>query len=324
MSPALKVGVILTCYNEGRYIGAAVRSVLEQTRADLIDEIVIADDGSEPETLAQLREIESWDSRITVQYGPGGAGLPAQRNSAIARTSAPYIAILDGDDFWVSNKLEAQLPAIEADPKVGLVYSGYFSFAGDDAQYAVRARVLDITSAANLTHTYFLNDPPIIPSTVLIRRSEFVASGGFDPAIKVFEDTDFYLRLSRRCRFALVGQPLLYKRSNRQSITGSRSDLLAHHAYVAFKAASEDPSLLPLIPKRLAERARKLGNQRYLLGDAAGAARLLRLAVRLEPGNIRAWMSLVGSTPLGWPVRRLMAAKLAARQIAIGATEPSR
>jgi glycosyltransferase involved in cell wall biosynthesis len=316
-----KVAVVLTCYNEGRFIGAAVRSVLEQTRDELIDTIVIADDGSEESTLAKLREIERWDPRITVLYGPGGAGLPAQRNAAIAHTSSPHIAILDGDDLWTANKLEMQVPKLDDEPGVGLVYSGYFTFAGDHINSASRAKVLDITSGADLTATYFLNDPPIIPSTTLIRRTHFLACGGFDPQVRIFEDTDFYLRLSRYCRFAMVNMPLLYKRSNHQGITGSRKDLLAHHAFVAFKAAAEDPRLLPMVPRRLAERARKLGNQRFLLGDVEDAQRLLRAAVRLNFWNIRAWMSLIGSTWIGWPVRRILASKLFARRTALGATQ---
>jgi glycosyltransferase involved in cell wall biosynthesis len=314
-----KVAVVLTCYNEGRYIGAAVRSILDQTRADLIESIVIADDGSDAQTISTLHDIERWDARIRLLLGPGGAGLSAQRNTAIANTAAPYIAILDGDDYWAPNKLELQVAALKE--KVGLVYSGYFTFAWDDSGTAQRAPVRDITGEADLTRAYFLDDPPIIPSTTLISRSAFDACGGFDPSISVFEDTDFYLRLSRSCRFSFVDAPLVYKRSNRSGITGSRKDLLAHHARVALKAASEEPRLLSLVPKRLAERARKLGNHRFLFGDTQEARRLLRFAVRLDPFNLRAWASLLATFGLKGPVRRLFAARLSARRIAMGAIE---
>jgi glycosyltransferase involved in cell wall biosynthesis len=319
---ALRVSVVLTCYNEGHTIGTAVRSVLEQTRADLIDAIVIADDGSNPETIGVLREIEHWDSRILVQYGAGGAGLAAQRNSGIESTTAPFVAILDGDDFWVPNKLELQLTSLISDPNVGLVYSGYYTFARDDSSTAARARVRDITGHSDLTRAYFLNDPPIIPSTTLIRRSAFRACGGYDARVQVFEDTDFYLRLSRVCRFALVNAPLLYKRTNSVGITGSRKDLLAHHALVALKAAAEEPRLLPLVPRRLSERARKLGNYRFLSGDIEEARRLLWFAVRLSPTSAQAWGSLFAMTRIARPLQRLFASRLLARRVAMGVTEP--
>ena len=61
--------------------------------------------------------------------------------------------------------------------------------------------------------------------------------------------------------------------------------LMAHHALVAFKAAAVDPKLMPIVTRRLGERARKLGNQRFLVGDFEDAARLTRLAVQLDALN---------------------------------------
>lgn len=315
----LTVAVIMTCYNEGPYIGAAVRSVLDQSRADRIEAIVIADDGSDADTRIVLREVAGWDSRIRILYGAGGVGLPGQRRAAIAETTAPVLAILDGDDLWTRDKLERQLPVLAASSAIGLVYADFCVFPNDDLTVARRAGVLDITGSAHLARSYFRNDPPIIPSTTLLRRTAYEAAGGFDAAVRVFEDTDFYLRLARVTRFALVDAPLLYKRQRSSSITGARKDLMAHHAYVALKAAADEPALLPLVPARLAERARKLGNQRFLLNDRAGAVRLLRLAVRLDPFNRRAWQSLLAATLFPALALRMLGSGGRARQAALGA-----
>jgi glycosyltransferase involved in cell wall biosynthesis len=283
------VAVIMTCYNEGDYIGEAVRSVLDQSRADLIREIVIADDGSNAQTLEVLRDLETWDPRIRVIYGEGGTGLPGQRCRAIAETSADLLALLDGDDFWTSDRLEAQIDALTSDAAIGLVYSDFFGFPDGDISKARRAGVIDISLSPDLPRAYFLNDPPIIPSTILLRRSAYEASGGFDPAVKVFEDSDFFMRLANVTRFALVDKPLLFKRSRGASITGGRKDLLAHHAYVALKAAADNPALLSLVPRRLAERARKLANQRFLIGDLSEARRLSGFARQLRPQDPAMW-----------------------------------
>lgn len=289
------IDVIMTCYNEGKYIQAAVRSVLNQTLAGQIASIVIADDGSDPDTVAILRSIESWDSRVQVIYGSGGRGISNQRNLAIGMTSAPLIALLDGDDIWLPDKLSLQVAALKEQAAVGLVYTDFSVFPGEDQALARRAGVLDITKKPDLLVTYFLNDPPIIPSTVLMRRACYLLAGGFDASVKVFEDTDFYLRLAQVCRFAVVNRSLLLKRLHPASITGNRKDLLGHHALVAFKAASTQPALLPLVPQRLSERARKLGNQSFLSGDRLQAIRYLRLAVRLHRLNGRAWTSLIAA-----------------------------
>lgn len=315
------VGVIMTCYNEGPYIGAAVRSVLDQTRADLIDAIVIADDGSHADTLAVLDDVETWDPRIRIVRGPGGVGLPGQRNIAAGFTAAPMLAILDGDDLWTPDKLERQLPAM-ADPAIGLVYGDYFTFPDHDLSAARRAGVTDLGQPDDLVTAYFTNDPPIIPSTTVIRRTAFDAVGGFDANVRIFEDTDFYLRLAKVCRFALVNTPVLYKRGRGTSITGGRNDLMAHHAFVALKAAADTPALMPLVPGRLAERARKLGNHRFLLGDHPGAVQLLRLATQMDAGNFKAWSSLIAASLFPRLTDRLLAGRLRARRLAMGVVKP--
>tara|TARA_Y100000052_G_scaffold22253_2_gene22937 strand:+ start:37113 stop:38087 length:975 start_codon:yes stop_codon:yes gene_type:complete len=287
-----KVAAILTCYNEGPYIGAAVDSILAQTRADLIQDIVIADDGSKEDTLAVLRELETKDSRIKVIYGPGGNGISRQRNIAVSSTSAPYLAFLDGDDLWHEKRLEIQLPIIESDDTIGLIYSAFHTFSDGDLASARIANVIDLSGSQNLTIDYFLNDPPIIPSAMIVRRSNFEAIEGFDETVAVFEDTDFFIRMSRVCRFGFVSDSLVFKRVWSDSITSGRTDLMAHHALVALKAASVQPELYGLVSKRLSERARKLANMRFLLGDREFAQIFSSLALGFQPfsiGNVTAW-----------------------------------
>jgi glycosyltransferase involved in cell wall biosynthesis len=310
--------VIMTCFNEGPYIGAAVRSVLAQTAASEIDKIIIMDDGSEPATLQTLHELEQWDVRIEVHLCRAN-GLPLNRNLAAARATSQYLAILDGDDLWAPEKLATQLALMQACPMVGLTYTGYFTFAGEDLSTAVACGVSDLSAARNTARAYFLNDPPIMPSSVLMRRDLFEQVGRFDPTVKVFEDTEFYLRLATACRFAGIDQPLTYKRTRAGSITGQRSALMAHHAYVAFRAASRDCALMALVPRRLSERARKLANVYYYAGDVADASRLYRLAVRLQPWSAAAWAGLLLTMVGGAPARRWLDVFLHRRGAAFGA-----
>ncbi len=309
----LRVSVIITCYNEGRYISAAVKSVLNQTRQDSVDRIIIVDDGSAADTISVLKEIENFDPRIQIIYGPGGVGLPGQRRIAIAESKAPFFAILDGDDLWAEEKLELQLNLVVKDPDVGLIYSDFYTFPDGDLSAARRAGVIDISGAEDLAIRYFLRDPPIIPSTTLIRRTAYDACGGFDAAVRVFEDTDFYIRLAGVTRFGLVDRPLLYKRNRNTSITGGRTDLMAQHAFVAFKAATQNPRLLPHVPARLSERARKLANQRFLARDFKGARTLSDFALRLRPIQPAAILSYVLCRLPEWASERLIRTVFAKR-----------
>lgn len=318
MSNNPRCSVILTCYNEGDYIEAAIDSVLSQTRQDLIEKIVISDDGSVAATVSILQRLAQRDSRIEIIYGNGGLGLPANRNLAASHCHTQYLAILDGDDIWAPTKLEKQIPFLDRDERVGLVYSDYSTFPNMDLSLARRAGVNDITKAGNLARTYFFNDPPIIPSTILLRKMYFDLINGFDPAVLIFEDTDFYLRLARVCKFSMVNEPLLFKRNRESSITGGRSDLMAHHAFVAFKFAAIDQDFLPEVPLRLAERARKLGNHKFLIGDEKGALLHLSLARKLNPFNMRAQASWIVARFFPGLAHRLMFRAFASRRAAIG------
>lgn len=97
----MKVSVILTAYNEEKYIRKAIESVINQTLEDI--EFIIVDDGSTDTTLDIINEFS--DERIKVithdNIGPG-----ASRNRAMKVARGEYIAFIDGDDWFDLNALE--------------------------------------------------------------------------------------------------------------------------------------------------------------------------------------------------------------------------
>ncbi|MDU8945531.1 glycosyltransferase family 2 protein [Ovoidimarina sediminis] len=293
MTSAPDIDVVITCYNEGAFIGDAVESVLAQTVSHRVSSITIADDGSNDETIAALNRINGTDPRIQILFGPGGGGISKQRNLALATGSAPFVAILDGDDIWTDEKLEKQLPSIENENGIGLVFSEYYMFPTNNRESLYHVHIPNFTNSNDLARRYFLDSPTILPSASLMRRSSLEAIGFFDEKVQVFEDTDFFFRLARVCRFAFIGEPLTLKRVHPDSITESRRDLLSHHAFVAFRAGALEPSLLKYIPKRLSERARKLASRAFIADDVRLAKLLLGAATRLSPLNHRAWIQLL-------------------------------
>jgi glycosyltransferase involved in cell wall biosynthesis len=296
---------------------AAVESVLVQTAAATIDKILIMDDGSDQDTLDVLARLKLRDPRIEVRYCRRN-GLPLNRNLAAQECLSKYIAILDGDDLWAPQKLEKQIRLMDADPTIGLTYTGYSLFSGSEPSEGLPCRVMNLDGRPDLTRAYFLNDPPIVPSSTLMRRDRFKEAGMFDPGVRVFEDTEFFLRLSRICKFSAIDEPLVYKRMRGSSITGQRGALMAHHAYVAFLAAATDPGLLPLVPKRLSQRARKLGNVYYYADDVRAARRMYALAARLDPLSLLAWAGLLLSALGGRSVQRILRGRLKGRAAAFG------
>ena len=310
----MSVAAILTCYNEGEFIEAAVASVRAQGPAGRVSEIVLVDDGSAPATLKVLDRMEAagGEPRLSVLRGPGGWGLGGARNRAVAVSSAPLLAFLDGDDAWAPGKLARQLAAMAADVEIGLVYTGYEALAAG-AQTGPAAPVYDLSISRRPVRRYFLNDPPILPSSVLMQRRLFDAVGGFDEAERVFCDTDFLLKVLPLARIKGLADPLIRKRYRAGSLSAPRPELMANHASVAMLAAARDRSLAPLVPRRLAERAARLGLVAYYADDLEVARGLAAVARAMQALNPRAAV-LTALLAGGAPLRRLLAPRLAARK----------
>ena len=113
------VSVIVTCYNYGRYVGAALESVRRQSLTDF--EALVIDDGSTDDS---LRVIDGFlkDRRFRL-IRQDHAGQPRTKNRGLAEARAPFIAFLDADDTWAPTKLEKQVARFRKDRSLGVVYT---------------------------------------------------------------------------------------------------------------------------------------------------------------------------------------------------------
>ena len=110
------VSVITAAYNAEAYIAETIQGVLSQTFHDW--EYIVVDDGS---TDGTARVVQSFPE-ITYVY-QHNQGVAAARNTALAYASGKYIALLDADDVWLSEKLALQVAAMQAYPGAGLCYT---------------------------------------------------------------------------------------------------------------------------------------------------------------------------------------------------------
>src|SRR6516165_6057064 len=94
--------------NEERFLEEAVQSVFDQRLADW--ELILVDDGSTDRSTQMARDLAARDKRIRYVDHPGheNRGMSATRNLGVACATAPYIAFLDADDVWTSDKLTEQ------------------------------------------------------------------------------------------------------------------------------------------------------------------------------------------------------------------------
>ncbi len=120
--------------------------------------------------------------------------LSAARNSGVALATGDWVAMLDHDDLFMPDKLEKQAAAIEANPNLVLVYSGFTFLYLDGSTKEMPPFPADKLWPALRYRT------PILPSTTVIKRSALLEIGGFRsvPEVYKIEDWDTWFRLISR------------------------------------------------------------------------------------------------------------------------------
>jgi glycosyltransferase involved in cell wall biosynthesis len=204
MEPA--VSIVMPTFNRLEFLPATVESVRAQTMPNW--ELVIADDGSNAETLRYLDSLTR-DPRVRLLRLRRSQNAGVARNVGIAAARSSWLAFLDSDDLWAPNKLERQLATLSANPSCGWSYT---AFVMVDAQGS--------PLPSERSRRWIPHSGPIFAQTVRttasIRPSSVAAStalvrevGAFDEAIDCSEDYDLWLRLALRSPVCVVDEPLV-------------------------------------------------------------------------------------------------------------------
>ena len=180
-------------YNRPQLIGHAIGSVYAQTFEDW--ELIIVQDGSNPETAEQLKKWLVKEPRI--RYFPRGkAGCIAEAsNFGLEQARGEYIAILDDDDYWGEpDKLARQVEFLDGHPEYVACGGGYVAI---DREGRERGRFLKPESDGEIrAHALIAN--PIANSTAMFRRVVNGALSRYDSGMIGFADWDFWLTMGTR------------------------------------------------------------------------------------------------------------------------------
>ncbi|MGA0164282.1 MAG: glycosyltransferase family 2 protein, partial [Bdellovibrionota bacterium] len=98
---------ITPCFNSEKYISDTIESVLSQTLTDF--EMLVIDDGSSDTSVEIIKSYSERDSRVRLLRLEKNQGPGAARNLGISEARGRFIAFLDSDDLWHSEKLEKQI-----------------------------------------------------------------------------------------------------------------------------------------------------------------------------------------------------------------------
>jgi len=192
----ISIVVCIPLYNGARFIGAALESVLGQSR--MPEEIVVVDDGSTdggPEIVAGFAKR---DPRIRLLSKQNG-GQSSARNYGVSQSSATHIAFLDQDDWWYPKHLQALERAARyysGPGKIGWIYSDLDEYDRTGRLYVRRLlQTMGTEHPKRSIYSCLGQNMYVLPSASLITREAFDAVEGFDERLSGYEDDDLFLRM---------------------------------------------------------------------------------------------------------------------------------
>lgn len=184
------VDILMPAYNAAATIGEAIDSLRDQSVRDI--RIIVVDDGSIDETPAILADIAAREPRLVV-VTKANAGIVEARNDALRHAEADIIACLDSDDIALPGRLERTLAYLHAHPECVAVGGAVEHIDVEGAPLSGLPPPSD-PAGANAAAAPAV-EPYIIQSTLMARRADVVAVGGYRH-VPNSEDSDLYWRLA--------------------------------------------------------------------------------------------------------------------------------
>ena len=208
---APKVTVMMAVYNAEKYLRQAIESILRQSFHDF--ELIIHDDGSTDHSAEIIQSYR--DSRIRAVLNPINQGEERVRNQCLQRARGEYIAVLDADDVAHRDRLQIETDFLNRNTDVSLVGSPHEII--DEAGRVVG--IQRIYSDELAIKWGLLLGNQFSHSTVMYRREDVLAVGGYDEALSYGSDFDLWVRLTTRGRLVNLRYPLSQYRVHSQNTT---------------------------------------------------------------------------------------------------------
>lgn len=303
MTQLPKISVVIPCFNAAPYISAAIQSALAQDWPDL--ELVVVDDGSSDGS-AEL--VQCMFPTVTL-IRQANQGVAIARNSGIANAQGEWIAFLDADDIWLPSKLQRQWALLQATPGARMAYTAWqvWPSTAPEPLPAYLAQIDGLVNnpdrwagATGWIYPQLLLDCVVWTSTVLAHRSVFADVGVFDPALRIGEDYDLWLRASRITEILRVPRPLALYRIHPNSITKSVPEknfraLVVGRAISRWGYASPDGCVTNqrVVDNALAKSWSDFAGAHLAVGNLPAARQAALLALRknwFHTAGIKVWL----------------------------------
>lgn len=204
MTPGL-ISCIIPVFNGERFLGEALESILAQTYQPV--EIIVIDDGSTDGT-----------AEVAARYGTqisylrqSNQGPATARNLGLSAAQGAFIAFLDSDDLWHTEKLSRQMARLQERPEIDLCFTRFQHFW-----------VPELAEEAKRYQNHPLSQPlsAYLMSSLLVRRTVFETFGKFDDGRWYNENMIWFFRTAERgAIIEVLHDVLTYRRIHGENLT---------------------------------------------------------------------------------------------------------
>ncbi len=220
----IDVSVIIPTIRREGTLREAVNSVLGQRGIAL--EVIVVDDSYDRSAEPVVRSLS--DSRVRYVSRPEPSdGRPALvRNDGARLARGRYLYFLDDDDILEDDALTSLAKALDRTPEAGVAFGVISPFGQDEAilrhnqRYFAEARriALKLKGRWQLSAYLAFRGAVLVCSAGMTRRTVFEAVGGFDPAIPICEDAEFWIRAAKGRGHVFVDKAVVRYRTGAPSL----------------------------------------------------------------------------------------------------------
>lgn len=208
MKKAPIVSVIVPAFNQEKYIGRCLRSLLSQNFPRDEFEIIVINDGSSDRTEYALNLFRE-DIRLI--ENETNLGLPASLNRGVHAAHAPFIVRVDSDDYVNANFLLFLQSFLAFNPYMDAVACDYLLV--DDREEVLARRNC-------------MEEP--IACGIMFRTEQLIDIGLYDEGFLLHEDRDLRIRFLKKYSISRLELPLYRYRRHESNITNN-AEAMEHH-----------------------------------------------------------------------------------------------
>lgn len=199
------ISVLIIAYNVEKYIGRAIRSVLDQSTPRDAYEIIVINDCSADRTRFAL---EVFENDIKLINNEKNLGLPASLNKGIKKAKGRFVVRLDGDDYVHKDFLKVLGLHLSLNDDIDAIACDYL-LVNNDEHVLGKMNCIEVPIACG----------------IMFRIDQLINIGLYDENFVVREDEDLRIRFLKKYNIERIQIPLYRYRKHNNNITNNKQKM---------------------------------------------------------------------------------------------------